>query len=124
MLSYLVRRILTMVPTLVAISFIVFVIIQLPPGDYLETMISELEAQGESVDPQRIAFLREQYGLDRPFLEQYAHWAFGLLQGNMGYSFEYERPVADVIGDRLWLTMVVAIASIIFVYLVSFPIGI
>ena len=124
MLAYFVRRILTMVPTLIAISFIVFVIIQLPPGDYLETMIAELEAQGESVDPQRIEFLRDQYGLDRPFLEQYAHWAFGLLQGDMGFSFEYERPVAEVIGDRLWLTMLVATASIVFIYIVAFPIGI
>src|SRR3546814_2288971 len=90
MLSYFVRRILVMIPTLLVISLVVFVIIQLPPGDYLETMISELRAQGENVDPARIEFLRRQYGLDRPLIEQYWLWLVGLLQGDLGYSFEFE----------------------------------
>ena len=124
MLGYTVHRILIMIPTLLAVSFIVFVIIQLPPGDYLETYIAELQAQGEAVDPQKIAFLREQYGLDKPFVEQYLIWLQGLLQGDMGYSFEYELPVNDVVGDRLWLTFVVAFSTIIFTYAASFPIGI
>ena len=88
MLMYIARRIMIMIPTLLAISFIVFAIIQLPPGDYLETYVAELQAQGEAVDPQKIEFLRQQYGLDRPFLEQYAVWVIGLLQGDYGYSFE------------------------------------
>jgi peptide/nickel transport system permease protein len=124
MLAYTAHRILIMIPTLLAISFVVFVIIQLPPGDYLETYIAELQSQGEAVDPQKIEFLRHQYGLDRPFIEQYLLWVSGLVQGDMGYSFEHELPVAEVVGDRLWLTFLVAITTILFTYAVSFPIGI
>ena len=124
MLGYTVHRIIIMIPTLLAISFVVFVIIQLPPGDYLETYIAELQSQGEAIDPQKIEFLRRQYGLDRPFHEQYLMWVWGLLHGDMGYSFEHELPVTEVIGDRLWLTFLVAFTTIIFTYVVSFPIGI
>ena len=124
MLAYTVRRVMIMVPTLLAISFIVFVIIQLPPGDYLETYIAELQSQGAAVDPAKIEQLRQEYGLDRPFLEQYAIWVFGLVQGDLGYSFEFQLPVNEVIGDRLWLSFLVAFTTIIFTYAVSFPIGI
>jgi peptide/nickel transport system permease protein len=124
MLAYTVHRIVIMMPTLLAISFVVFVIIQLPPGDYLESYIAELQSQGEAVDPQKIEFLRQQYGLDRPFLEQYLLWVWGLLQGYMGYSFEHELPVNEVVGDRIWLTLLVAFTTILFTYMVSFPIGI
>jgi peptide/nickel transport system permease protein len=124
MLAYTVHRLIIMMPTLLAISFVVFVIIQLPPGDYLESYIAELQSQGEAVDPQKIEFLRQQYGLDRPFLEQYLLWVWGLLQGDMGYSFEHELPVGEVVGDRIWLTFLVAFTTIIFTYMVSFPIGI
>ncbi len=124
MLAYTIRRILIMVPTLLAISAIVFTIIQLPPGDYLETYIAELQSQGEAVDPQKIEALRQQYGLDRPVHEQYLLWVWGLLQGDLGYSFEYQLPVNDVVGDRLWLSFLVSLATIIFTYAVSFPIGV
>ncbi len=124
MLSYVIRRILVMVPTLVAISAIVFTIIQLPPGDYLTTLVAELQAQGEAQSLEKINFLREQYGLDRPPVEQYLLWLFGLVQGDLGFSFEYNLPVAKVIGDRLVLSFVVAFATVIFTYMVAFPIGI
>ena len=124
MLSYTARRILIMIPTLIAISVIVFVIIQLPPGDYLETYINELKAQGEQVNPERIEFLKEIYGLDKPMHEQYLVWIFGLLQGDLGYSFEFELPVSEVVGDRLWLSMLLSVSTIIFTWLVAFPIGI
>ena len=124
MLAYTVRRVLIMVPTLLAISAIVFVIIQLPPGDYLETYIAELQSQGEAVDQQKIDALRAQYGLDRPVHEQYVLWVWGLLQGDLGYSFEYQLPVNQVVGDRLWLSFVVSFFTILFTYAVSFPIGI
>ena len=113
-----------MVPTLLAISILVFTIIQLPPGDYLETMIAELQSQGEAVDPAKIEALRVQYGLDRPFHEQYFFWALGLLQGDMGFSFEYQLPVNQVVGDRLFLSFVLSFTTIIFIYVMSFPIGI
>ncbi len=124
MLAYLVRRILTMIPTLLIISMLVFVIIQLPPGDYLESYIAELQSQGESVDEQKIQFLREVYGLDKPLLHQYWYWLIGMLQGDFGYSFEYNLPVSEVVGDRLFLTVLISIATILFTWLVAFPIGI
>ena len=113
-----------MVPTLVAISMIVFVIIQLPPGDYLTTMLAELQSQGEGAQTGKIEYLRELYGLDRPMWEQYLYWAWGLLHGDLGYSFEYDRPVSEVIGDRVFLTFVISFATIIFTWIVSFPIAV
>ena len=124
MLGYLIRRIGIMALTLLVISALVFIIIQLPPGDYLTTYIEELRSQGETVDPKKIAYLREQYGLDRPLIEQYGWWLWGLLHGELGYSFEYDLPVQDVVGSRLWLSMVLNFSTVIFVYLVSFPIGV
>ena len=124
MIDYLVRRLLVMIPTLIAVSIITFIIIQLPPGDYLSTLIAEMESQGENVDLAKIAALRAQYGLDLPMWQQYLVWATGMLRGDFGYSFEYQLPVADVVGDRLMLTIVLNFGTILFIYLVSFPIGI
>lgn len=124
MFGYIIQRILIMVPTLIAISIIIFVIIQLPPGDYFSTYIAELQSQGEAVDLQKIAFLKAQYGFDKPVWEQYLYWVAGLLQGDMGYSFAYNLPVREVVGDRLVLTFIVSFATIIFTYIVAFPIGI
>ena len=121
--SYLFKRILTMIPTLIVISILVFVIIQLPPGDYLESHIAELESQGESIDPQQIEFLRHEYGLDKPIWEQYLIWITGFVQGDLGYSFEYNLPVADVIGDKMWLTIIVSFFTILITWLIAFPIG-
>ena len=123
-LRYLVHRLLVMVPTLVAISMIVFVIIQLPPGDYLTTMLAELQSQGEGAQQAKIDYLRKLYGLDRPLWEQYLYWAWGLLHGDLGYSFEYDRPVSEVIGDRVFLTFVISFATILFTWIVSFPIAV
>ena len=124
MLRYTIHRLLMMIPTLFVISLLIFFIIQLPPGDYLETYMAELQARGESIDSGQLQFLRETYGLDEPFHVQYAKWAWGLLHGDLGYSFEFERPVVEVVGDRIWLTIVVALSTILFTYIVSFPIGI
>jgi peptide/nickel transport system permease protein len=122
-----------MVPTLLAISVLVFIIIQLPPGDYLSNEMAELLATGESAALEKLEFLRQLYGLDKPLIEQYAIWAgiwpgekgfAGLLQGNLGWSFEYGLPVTEVVGDRIWLSFVVAFSTIIFIWVVSFPIGV
>jgi peptide/nickel transport system permease protein len=102
----------------------VFVIIQLPPGDYLTTYIDELRSQGEQVSLDRIEFLRKEYGFDKPWWEQYAIWLVGMLQGDFGFSFEYSLPVKDIVGERLWLTFVVSFATIVFTWVVSFPIGV
>jgi len=124
MLAYLVRRLLVMIPTLLVISVLVFVIIQLPEGDYLSSHIAELEAQGEKVSQEEIEFLRRQYGLDRSPVEQYVVWLAGMLQGDFGYSFEYNKPVSDVVGDRLFLSFVLSFATIVFTWVVAFPIGV
>lgn len=124
MFRYVIQRLLLMIPTLFLISVVTFVIIQLPPGDYLETLVSELEAAGEKADLQKIEFLRKQYGLDQPMLMQYWIWLTGLLHGDLGYSFEYDRPVSAIIGERLVLTFVVSFGAILFTWLVAFPIGI
>jgi peptide/nickel transport system permease protein len=122
--DYLIRRVLVMIPTLLAISFITFTIIQLPPGDYLSTYIAELQSQGEAVDAQKIEFLREQFGLNLPFHEKYLSWLWGMLHGDFGYSFEYNLPVSKVVGDRLALSMILSFATVLFTWVVAFPIGV
>jgi peptide/nickel transport system permease protein len=124
MLSYLVHRILIMIPTLIAISIVIFMIINLPPGDYFSTYIAELQASGEATDLAKIHFLQEQYGFNRPLWEQYVYWAVGLLHGDMGFSFSYNLPVNQVVGDRLFLTFLVSFTTIVFTYIVAFPIGV
>ncbi len=124
MLAYVVHRLLLMVPTLLLISFSTFVIIELPPGNYLETLISELKASGETADLQKVEFLQKQYGLDQPLPVQYWMWLKGVLRGDLGYSFEYDRPVSTIIGERLALTLVVSFGAILFTWIVAFPIGI
>jgi peptide/nickel transport system permease protein len=124
LLSYVIRRCLTMIPTLIAISVVVFIIIQLPPGDYLTSQMAEMQSQGENMPQEHLEHLRAQYGLDKPLWQQYVYWAAGLLQGDLGWSFEYNLPVADVIGDRVLLTFIVSFATIIFTWIVAFPIGI
>ncbi|MEO3435451.1 ABC transporter permease [Inquilinus sp. CAU 1745] len=125
MLGYLARRVLVMIPTLLAISAISFVIIQLPPGDYLTTLLAEAQSRGEGgIDPGYIQYLREEYALDRPLVEQYFFWLGGILRGDFGYSLEYGVPVTEVVGDRMFLTVVVTFATTLFIWLVAFPIGI
>ena len=124
MLGYLVHRILIMIPTLIAISILIFIIIHLPPGDYFSTYIAELQSQGEQANLAKIAFLKAQYGFDRPLWEQYLYWVIGLLHGDMGYSFLYDLPVNKVVGDRLFLTFLVSFTTILFTYVVAFPIGV
>ena len=124
MASYIVRRFIVMIPTVLLISFISFGIITLPPGDYLESYIAMLEAQGERVDPDHIAFLRRTYGLDQPFMVQYWRWFTGFLRGDMGYSFEFRRQVRDLIGERLALTMLISLVTIVITTAIAWPISI
>jgi peptide/nickel transport system permease protein len=133
MLRYTLRRILIMIPTLLVISFVTFVIIQLPPGDFLSNQIAELKSQGDSAAFEKAEFLRKQYGLDKPFVEQYAIWVglwpgergfSGLLQGDMGWSFEHDMAVKDVVGDRLLLSFILNVSVILFTWAVAFPIGV
>lgn len=132
MLAFVLRRILVMIPTLLVISFVTFAIIKAPPGDYLSNQLAEMQARGDASAVERIEFLRQEYSLDRPFMEQYAIWLGvmpgnggyrGILQGDLGYSFANEKPVVEVIGDRFWLTVLVAVATTAFTYIIAFPIG-
>lgn len=124
MFSYFIRRVLVMIPTLLVISALVFVIIQLPEGDFLSSHIAELEAQGEKLSQEKIAFLRQQYGLDKSPIAQYVDWVLGMLQGDLGFSFEHNLPVTEVVGDRLFLTFLLSFSTILFTWVVSFPIGV
>ncbi|MET0606643.1 MAG: ABC transporter permease [Beijerinckiaceae bacterium] len=124
MLNYIVRRFLIMIPTLLITSALIFTVMQLPPSDYFETYVAEMQAQGERADLSRIEFLRKEYGFDRPVVERYFKWIWGFVRGDFGYSFEYDMPVRDVVGERLALTMLVSFCTIILTWVIAFPIGI
>src|SRR5271156_6938521 len=124
MLGYIVHRLLIMIPTMIAISIVIFTIINLPPGNYFTTYVAQLQSAGESSDVAKIEFLEHEYGFARPLWQQYLYWVGGLLHGDLGYSFSYDLPVDKVVGDRMLLTAIVSITTIIFTYLVAFPIGI
>ncbi len=124
MVAYILRRILLMIPTLVMASILIFTIIELPPGDFFESYIAEVQAQGETADIAELEALKKEYGYDRTPVERYFIWAGGLLRGDMGYSFEHQMPVNKLVGDRLIFTMVVSFVTIIFTWIVAFPIGI
>jgi peptide/nickel transport system permease protein len=133
MLTYTIRRLLIMIPTLLVISLVTFSIIKLPPGDFLTNQIAELRSQGDKAALERVDFLRKQYGLDKPFVEQYAVWVgiwpsergfSGLLQGDWGWSFEHDLPVNQVIGDRMLLSFILNFTVVLFTWAVSFPIGV
>ncbi len=124
MLTYLVRRILIMIPTLFVTSAIIFGVMALSPSDYFSNYQAELQAQGEKADTSRIEFMKKEYGLDKPPIERYFRWIGGFFVGDYGYSFEYQMPVRDVVGDRLWLTVLLSFSTILFTWIVAFPIGI
>lgn len=123
MASYIVKRLLYTIPTIFVISVVVFAVIQLPPGDYVTSYVMRLEQEGNSVSQQRIDQMRRQYGLDQPGYVRYIKWMSGVLKGDFGYSFEWNRPVIELIGSRLALTFVVSFTSLIFTWVVGFLIG-
>lgn len=133
MLRYTAGRLVLMVPVLVAIAALIFLIIQLPPGDYLSNQVQELKAQGDANGAAKAEYLRSEYGLDRPVIEQFGIWIgawpgprgfSGLVQGDWGASFEFDKPVADVVGYALVPTIAVNVLAMIAVYLIALPLGI
>lgn len=124
MLTYIIRRIMIMVPTLIAISIISFVIIQLPPGDFLTTYVAQLSASGETVDQAELEALKTRFGLDEPMYIQYLKWAWNFIHGDFGHSFEWNKPVSELIGERLSLTVLISVCTLLFTWAVSVPIGI
>lgn len=124
MLKYIARRTVLACGMILAISVVAFVIIQLPPGDYLTAYIATLRAQGDPVSMEQIEALRKQYGLDRPITEQYGLWMWNMLHGDFGVSLDYNRPVSELIGERLFLTIVVTLSAMLFTWALAIPIGI
>jgi peptide/nickel transport system permease protein len=124
MLAYIGRRALLAVFTVWAISVLSFAIIQLPPGDYVTAYIAQMATMGSVVTDEEAQNLRIQYGLGQPIYVQYLKWMKLIVQGNFGTSMEWKRPVTEVIGDRLWLTVVVSMAALLITWVLALPIGI
>ena len=125
MLSFILRRTIYMVVVLLAISLISFAIIELPPGDYLTSYIARLkQTGGGTVTADQVAALRHQYGLDLPVYARFFKWLWNALQGDLGWSFQFNEPVSKLVGQRLGMTLVISIATVIFSYAVAIPMGI
>jgi peptide/nickel transport system permease protein len=124
MRAFIIRRVLQAIPLLFGISLVCFMIIQLPPGDFLTSYVNNLRAQGEYLDQAQIDALEARYGLDKPVYVQYLKWITNFLQGDMGYSFYWERPVNQLIGERIVLSMTISILTFIVTYVVAIPVGI
>jgi peptide/nickel transport system permease protein len=124
MVQFILHRFLAMLLTLFAVSFVAFAIIQLPPGDFLTSYMANLAAQGDQVDPRAIENLRQQYGLGEPYLVQYWKWFTGILQGDFGQSFEWKRPVWELIWGRIGNSLLIEGMAVIAMWLIALPIGI
>src|SRR5678816_1429928 len=124
MLAYIGRRALLGIFTVWAISVLAFAIIQLPPGDYVTSYIAQMASMGSVVTDEEAQNLRIQYGLGQPIYVQYFKWMRLIVQGNFGMSMEWRRPVTEVIGERLWLTVIVSVSALILTWTLALPIGI
>ena len=125
LLAYIGKRLLQMIPLLLAVTIIIFVVIQLPPGDYLTTYIRQKESSGQVMDESEILSLKKRYNLDKPMWQQYVGWVWGIIsRGDFGQSFSWDRPVSKLIQERLPMTIMVSLITLIFVWAVSVPIGI
>ena len=124
MLNYIIRRFLYMLVLLAGASVISFAIIVLPPGDYLTSYINRLRSEGNEIAQEQAEALRRQYGLNQPLVMQYLKWAWKFLHGDMGRSFQWQRPVAELIKERIGLTVLVSLVALLFTYAMAVPIGI
>lgn len=124
MATYIFRRLVYAAIMLVLVSFVSFVIIELPPGDFLTQKIEQLRARGDRSAESRIEEYRIRYGLDQPFMVRYVGWVTNFVQGDFGESFEYERPVRDLLGQRVQMTIILSISSLIVVWALAIPLGV
>lgn len=124
MLQFIIRRLLIFIPMLFMMSVVAFALIQAPPGDFLTDYVAQLQASGEIVDDDQIEALRNQYGLNRPLYVQYGKWLWGILQWNLGISLEWGRPVTELVNERLAMTIILGVSTIIFTWTLAIPIGI
>ncbi len=106
------------------VSLTVFILIQLPPGDFVDSYVASLAASGETVDPAMMVDMRHRFGLDQPIIVQYFHWILGVMRGDFGYSFEWQSPVSALIGERMGLTLILSVATLILTWAIALPIGI
>ena len=124
MLAYVIRRLGYAVIMVVLVSFVSFLIIELPPGDFLTQKLAELNARGDRSAQLRVEEYRARYGLDKPLLERYWIWSSNFIKGDFGESFEYERPVKDLLGERITLTLIVAFTTLGLSWLIAIPVGV
>jgi peptide/nickel transport system permease protein len=124
MLKYIGWRVLMMIPTIFVISIVSFTVIQLPPGDFLSSYVAGMTSRGEQIDEAEIQALRNAYGLGQPMYVQYIKWITGVLHGDFGQSFTWRVSVSSLIWDRVWLTIAVSFVTLLFTWVVAFPIGI
>jgi peptide/nickel transport system permease protein len=124
MTRYVLKRLILLPALLFLFSVVVFAIVQAPPGDFLTTYVATLASSGSSITAEQVEALRREYGLDRPIWVQYLKWIENLARGNLGLSLEYQRPNVELIGERLVLTMVLALLSLVFTWIVAIPAGI
>lgn len=125
MLLFIAKRLLWMIPSLFALSFLSFVLIQLPPGDYVTTYIATLAASNETVDKNAAAELRARFGLDQPMIVQYFKWVTGIIfRGDFGLSFEWQQPVSGLIWERMALTLVLTVATLLLTWGIALPAGV
>lgn len=124
MTNYILRRLIYMIPTIFVVSIIAFVVIQLPPGDYVTSYVVRLEAEGGDVTEAQVQALKNRYGLDKPFYMQYIKWAGNMLQGDMGMSWNWNKPVKDLLIERLPYTLIISLLSLLFIYVMAIPIGV
>lgn len=124
MLTYIVRRLLAMIPTLAVVSVLTFIIVQLPPGDFITTLSTQAAAAGSSIDDKAIEALRRQYDLDQPYYVQYWTWISGFPRGDFGYSAEWKAPVVELIASRLAFTLILSGLALLFMWAVAIPIGV
>ena len=124
MVMFLTRRLILAAFTCVMISVLTFIIIRLPPGDFVDAYIANLAASGSTVSAEEAGALRREYGLDRSVVVQYGFWISRVVRGDLGVSMMWRRPVTEVIGDRLWLTIVVSFAALFLTWIIALPIGI
>ena len=124
MLTYLARRVLLALFTVWAISVLTFIIIQAPPGDFVDAYIANLSAGGGAISVEQAEQLRREYALDQPIYAQYFRWLGKVVRGDFGMALLWQRPVMEVIGDRLWLTMIVSLAAVVITWFLALPIGI
>jgi peptide/nickel transport system permease protein len=125
MLGYIIRRLIIMIPTILLVSVVSFIALQLPPGDYLTSYASQLSSQGESLDQEAVATLRERYGLGEPVYVQYGKWVYGIAtRGDWGQSMEWQKPVSELIWQRMGLTVALAVFSLFISWLIAIPIGV